>query len=252
MADEPAPIPASRGAVVVTGGGRGIGAAISRRLAADGYAVAVNYRSDAAAAEALVAAIERDGGRALACRGDVAREEDVAAVFEQAAGLGPLAGLVNNAGVLGDIRRIDEHDAASLTAVFAANVVGAALCAGHAVRLMSTERGGRGGAIVNIGSIAATTGGISGMTAYSASKAALHTLTVGLAKEVAREGIRVNAVAPGMIVTEMTVGFAAQVAPTVPIGRCGEPHEIAAAVAWLLSDEASYATGSILTVSGGR
>ena len=240
------------GTVVVTGGGRGIGAAISRRLAADGYAVAVNYRSDEAAAQALVGEIERGGGRALACRADVAVEADIAALFERAAQLGPLAGLVNNAGILGDLRRIDEHDAASLTAVFAANVVGAALCAKHAVRAMSTKHGGRGGAIVNVGSIAAVNGGIAGMVAYSASKGALHALTIGLAKEVAREGIRVNAVSPGMIITDMTQGFAGQVGPTVPVGRCGEPHEIAAAVAWLLSDEASYAVGSILTVSGGR
>ncbi len=241
-----------RGTVIVTGGSRGIGAAISKRLAADGYGVAVNYQRNAEAAQALVAEIGRGGGRALAVGADVADEAQVAALFEQAARLGPLAGLVNNAGVLGEMRRIDEHDAASLTAVLATNVVGAALCAKHAVRALSTKHGGPGGAIVNVGSIAATTGGIAGMVAYAASKGALHSLTIGLAKEVAREGIRVNAVAPGMIVTDMTQGVAAQVGPTVPLGRCGEPHEIAAAVAWLLSAEASYAVGTILTISGGR
>ncbi len=242
-----------KGAAIVTGGSRGIGAAICRRLAADGHAVLVNYASGAEAAEKVVRDIEAGGGQALAFGADVSNEAEVEAMFVAAdTQLGPLAALVNNAGVLGEMRRIDEHDAASLMAVLAINVVGPALCARHAVRRLSTQHGGRGGAIVNVSSIAATSGGIPGMVAYSTSKGALSSFTIGLAKEVAREGIRVNAVAPGMIITDMTVGVADQIAQTVPVGRCGEPEEIAAAVAWLVSNESSYATGSVVTVSGGR
>lgn len=241
-----------KGVAIVTGGSRGIGAAICRRLAADGFAVLVNYASGAEAAATVVHDIEQSGGRALAYGADVAKEHEVEAMFAAADNLGPLAALVNNAGVLGETRRIVEHDAQSMMQVLAVNVVGPALCAKHAILRLSTERGGKGGAIVNVGSIAATTGGIPGMVAYAASKGALSSLTIGLAKEVARQGIRVNAVAPGMIVTEMTTGFADQVGPTVPLGRCGEPEEIAAAVSWLVSDQASYAVGSIVTVSGGR
>ena len=213
----------------------------------------VNSPPGADAAQAVARAIAAEGGRASAHKADVSDEAQVTAMFDAAArDLGPVVGLVNNAGVLGEMLRVDEHDAASWTQVLATNVIGAALCAKHAVRRMSTKHGGTGGAIVNVSSIAATNGGIPGMAAYAASKGALSTLTLALAKEVAREGIRVNAVAPGMIVTDMTKGFADQVGPMIPIGRCGEPGEIAAAVAWLMSDEASYAVGSVLTVSGGR
>ena len=201
----------------------------------------------------MAAAIAAVGGRALACQADVAKADEVAAMFATAdRELGPLSGLVNNAGILGAMRRVDEHDAASLTAVLAVNVVGAMLCAGAAVRRLSTKHGGPGGAIVTVGSIAATTGGIPGMAAYAASKGAVDAFTIALAKEVAREGVRVNAVAPGMIVTDLTRNFAAQVGPTIPLGRCGEPDEVAASVAWLLSEAASYITGTTLTVSGGR
>ena len=242
-----------RGTIVVTGGSRGIGAAICRRLAAAGHPVLVNYASDASAAGRVVDAVASAGGRAIAHKADVSMEDEVEAMFAAAdRELGPLYGLVNNAGILGETRRIDEHDAESLGNVLAINVVGPALCAKHALRRLSTKHGGRGGAIVTVGSIAATTGGIAGMVAYATTKGAMTSFTIGLAKEVAREGVRVNAVAPGMIVTEMTTGFAGQVGPTIPIGRCGEPEEIANAVAWLISEEASYATGSILTVSGGR
>ena len=244
---------ADKGFIVVTGGSRGIGAAICKRLAADGYAIAVNYATGAEAADHVVAAIVEAGGTAKAYRADVSDAEDVAVMFAAATSdLGRLVGLVNNAGILGDMRRVDEHDATSLDKVLKINIVGPMLCAGEAIRLMSTKHGGEGGAIVTVGSIAATTGGIPGMVAYATSKGAITSFTIGLAKEVAREGIRVNAVAPGMIVTEMTTGVADQVGPTVPIGRCGEPHEIAAAVAWLVSADASYALGSTLTVSGGR
>lgn len=242
-----------KGAAIVTGGSRGIGAAICRRLAADGYAVLVNYASGADAAAQVVRDIEAGGGRALAYGADVSKESEVEAMFGAAdAQLGLLAALVNNAGVLGEMRRIDEHEAETLMKVLATNVVGPALCAKHAIRRLSTKHGGQGGAIVNVSSIAATSGGIPGMVAYSTSKGALSSFTIGLAKEVAREGIRVNAVAPGMIVTDMTIGFADQIAQSVPVGRCGEPEEIAAAVAWLVSNESSYATGSVVTVSGGR
>lgn len=243
----------AHGTIVVTGGSRGIGAAICRRLAADGYAVMVNYASDRAAAEKVVADIAAAGGRAAAHKADVADEAEVAALFEAAdRELGPLAALINNAGILGDGRRIDAHDAESLAQVMRVNVIGPMLCAKHAVQRLSTKHGGNGGAIVSVSSIAAKTGGIPGMVAYSTSKGAVESFTIGLAKEVAREGIRVNAVAPGMIVTDMTQGIADRIGPTVPLGRCGEPQEIAAAVSWLVSEESSYAIGTILTVSGGR
>ena len=212
----------------------------------------VNYASDADAAGKVVGEIEAKGSRALAHGADVSKEDEVAAMFAAADALGPLTALVNNAGILGDMRRIDDHDAESVMKVLAINIVGPALCAKHAIRRMSTKHGGSGGAIVNVSSIAAVSGGIPGMVVYSTSKGAASSFTVALAKEVAREGIRVNAVAPGMIVTDMTVGVAEQIAQSVPVGRCGEPEEIAAAVAWLVSDEASYAVGSIMTVSGGR
>lgn len=244
---------ADRGTVVVTGGGRSIGAAICRRLAADGFAILVNYSSSSEAAEKVAAEIRGKGGRAVAFKADIAEEAEIAAMFEAAEReFGPLVALVNNAGILGKEARVDEHDAESLGHVLKINVVGPMLCAKQAVRRLSTKHGGKGGAIVNVGSIAGTLGGIPSMVPYSTSKGAIASFTVALAKEVAREGIRVNAVAAGMIISDMTESVAAMIGPTLPIGRCGEPHEIAAAVAWLVSDDASYALGSILTVSGGR
>lgn len=241
------------GTIIVTGGSRGIGAAICKRLAADGYAILVNYSTSPEPAENVVTEIAAAGGKALAHKADIADEASVATMFETAESeLGPLVGLVNNAGILGDQKRMDEHDTASLANVMNVNVIGPMLCASQAIKRLSTKHGGKGGAIVNVGSIAATTGGIPGMAAYATSKGAIASFTTALAKEVAREGIRVNAVAPGMIVTEMTAGVAEQIGPTIPIGRCGEPREIADAVAWLVSGKASYAIGTMLTVSGGR
>ena len=183
--------------IVVTGGSRGIGAAISRRLAAAGHAVAVNYTSNAAAAEAIVAEIAASGGRAHAVRGDVSEAADAAAIFVEAEkALGPLEGLVNNAGIIGKHGRIDVVEQADLTRIFAINVVGTMLCSKEAVRRLSTAHGGKGGAIVNLGSVAGRLGGLGGIAPYAATKGAIETFTKGLANEVAREGIRVNAVAP--------------------------------------------------------
>lgn len=244
---------ANTGAVIVTGGSRGIGAAICRKLAGNGVPVVVNYSGSADAARKVVEAIEAAGGRAVAFQANVADERQVASMFEAAVDkLGPLGGLVNNAGVLGDAKRLDEHDLASMTPIFAVNVFGAVLCAKEAVRRLSTKHGGAGGSIVSISSVAARSGGIPGMSVYAASKGAIESLTRALANEVAREGIRVNAVSPGMIETDMTTDVAQKVAPLIPMGRCGQPDEIADVVAWLMSGAASYVTGSIVTASGGR
>jgi NAD(P)-dependent dehydrogenase (short-subunit alcohol dehydrogenase family) len=240
--------------VLITGGGRGIGAATARACAAAGYDVAVTYRSRADAAEAVVAGCEAAGVRACALAGDVAAEADVVRVFDEATErLGPITGLVNNAGIVARQARVEEFDAARLETMMRVNVVGAFLCAREAVRRMK----GRGGAIVNLSSRAAVLGSPAEYVDYAAAKAAVDTLTVGLAKEVAAEGIRVNAVRPGLIDTEIHAdggepGRVARLAGTVPMGRGGQPEEVAAAIVWLLSDEASYVTGALLDVAGGR
>jgi NAD(P)-dependent dehydrogenase (short-subunit alcohol dehydrogenase family) len=246
------------GTVIVTGGGRGIGAAVSRLAAAAGYAVAVNYAHDATAAHAVVESITEDGGRAVAVGADVADERDVIRLFDTAEReLGPLAALVNNAAITGGVSRLDELDAATFTRVLAVNVGGTALCAREAVRRLSTRHGGAGGAIVNVSSIAARLGSAGEWVHYAASKGAVDTLTVGLAREVAAEGVRVNAVAPGLVDTDLHAAAGmpdrpARMAPTIPMGRGGTPEEIAAAVVWLLSPAASYVTGAVLPVGGGR
>jgi NAD(P)-dependent dehydrogenase (short-subunit alcohol dehydrogenase family) len=244
--------------LLVTGASRGIGAAIARAAGRARWRVAVNYARDFAAAERVVADIEAAGGRAVAVQADVAREEDVMRLF---AGIdrrfGRLDGLVNNAGVVGRLGRLDQLDAADLRRVFEINTFGAFLCAREAVRRMSTAHGGRGGAIVNISSAAATIGSAGEFIHYAASKAALNALTLGLAREVAREGIRVNAIEPGLVETDMheAIGGAARterLMATIAVGRAAAAAEIAAPVLFLLSDAASYIVGAVLKATGGR
>ncbi len=244
--------------VLVTGGSRGIGAAAAWQLAQQGRAVAVNYTRDAAAAQALVERIRAAGGQALAVQADVADAAQVATLFERIdRELPPLAGLVNNAGVVDRPARVDEMDAQRLQRMFAINVFGSFHCAREAVRRLSTKHGGRGGAIVNLSSVAARLGAPGQYVDYAAAKGAIDTFTVGLAKEVATEGIRVNAVRPGIIETEIHASGGIpdrvkQMAPLVPMQRAGSADEVAQAIVWLLSDAASYTTGAILDVSGGR
>ena len=243
--------------LIVTGGARGIGAAIARLGAERGYAVCVNYLSAACEADALVAGISDAGGLAIAVRADVSIEADVLALFDAADRMGRLAGLVNNAGVLEQQGTLLDMEAARLTRIMATNVVGPMLCAREAVRRMSRRRGGHGGAIVNVSSAAARTGSPGEYVDYAASKGALDTFTRGLAAEVARDGIRVNAVRPGFIHTGIHArggepGRVDRLAPSIPLGRGGTPEEVANAILWLLSAEASYSTGAILDVAGGR
>lgn len=246
------------GAIIVTGASRGIGAAIAKIVGAHGFPVAVNFTSGEAAAQGVVRHILTRGGRALAIQGDVAREEDVIRLFETATReLGPLQGLVNNAGVTGGFARVEEVNAEVLARVLAVNVVGTILCAREAVRRMSLCHGGAGGAIVNISSIAARTGGPGEWVHYAASKGAIDSLTIGLAREVAHEGIRVNAVAPGLIETDLHAANGApdrveRLSPSIPMQRAGTANEVAEGVLWLLSSAASYTTGTILEIGGGR
>jgi NAD(P)-dependent dehydrogenase (short-subunit alcohol dehydrogenase family) len=243
--------------IIVTGGSRGIGAATSRLAAERGYSVCVNYHENTAAAKDVVEDIERQGGRAIALQADVSVEADILRMFETVdVELGSPAALVNNAAILGPRIRIEEIDAERIHRVFAVNVTGSFLCAREAVRRMSTENGGKGGAIVNVSSGAATLGSPGVYVDYAASKGAIDTFTIGLAKEVADEGIRVNAVRPGFIYTDIHATFGEpdrvdRLASTVPMKRGGQPEEVANAILWLLSEEASYTTGAILDVSGG-
>jgi len=245
------------GVMLITGGGRGIGAATARLAAQRGYAVCVNYLRNRDAAEKLVGEIEKSGGRAKAVAGDVAREADVVRMFDEAQKLGTLAALVNNAGVLERQTRLDDMEAARFERVFATNITGAFLCAREAVRRMSTRHGGKGGAIVNVSSMASRLGSPGEYVDYAASKGAIDALTIGLAKEVAAEGIRVNAVRPGVIYTEIHAsggepGRVDRVKSAVPMQRGGQPEEVARAILWLASSEASYSTGTFIDVSGGR
>ncbi len=244
--------------LLVTGGGRGIGAEVCRRAAEAGYAVVVNYLDRATAADSLVAELRARDGRAVAVRADVSDPDAVQRLFDTAAErFGPVNALVNNAGIVGSYGRLDELDSTVLRRVVDVNVTGALLCAREAVRRMSTRHGGHGGAIVNVSSRAAALGSPGEWVHYAATKGAMDTMTIGLAAEVGREGVRVNAVAPGLIDTGLHAAAGVpdrlrRMADGVPLGRPGQPAEVAAAVLWLLSDEASYVTGAILATSGGR
>lgn len=244
--------------LLITGASRGIGAATARLAAARGYAVCISYRERRDAADALVAEIEQAGGKAIAVQADVADEAQIVKLFEAVdRELGRPTALVNNAGILEKQMRVDQMDAARLSRVFAANVIGSFLCAREAVKRMSTLHGGAGGAIVNLSSAASRIGSPGEYVDYAASKAAIDTLTLGLAKEVAAEGIRVNAVRPGVIYTDIHAsggepGRVDRVKSWIPMQRGGQAEEVARAVLWLLSDEASYTTGAILDVAGGR
>ncbi len=246
------------GVVIITGSGRGIGAATAKLAARRGYAVCVNYLANKARAEEVVAAIRAGGGRAIMVQADTAKEDEVARMFERVDGeLGPLTALVNNAGITGRAGPIESFDADAVRRILEVNVLGAILCSQQAVKRMSGRHGGAGGAIVNVSSLAATLGGASQWVPYGAAKGAIISLTIGLARELAAEGIRVNAISPGLIDTEIHAAAGVgdrlrTLAPTVPMGRLGSAEECAEAILWLMSGEAAYMIGSILTVSGGR
>ena len=244
--------------LLITGGGSGIGAETARRAATQGYRIAVNYRSREAQAKAVVADIAAQGGQAVALPGDMAHEADIVRLFDASErALGPVTHLLNSAGINGRRGRVEEYDAANLVHVLTVNVIGLMLCCREAARRMSTRNGGRGGAIVNVSSMAGTLGGRPGSSAYAASKGAVDAFTKGFAREVAAEGIRVNGLRPGMVLTEMTEGrlndaaFRESIEASIPMGRIGRSGEIADAALWLLSDEASFITGAMVDAAGG-
>jgi len=250
--------PPTLGTLIVTGASRGIGAATARLAAARGYAVAVNFSTSESEARQLVDEINGPGGHALAIRADVSSEDQILQLFETAEReLGAITALVNNAGITGGFARVENVTAAAIEKTLAVNVTGSILCAREAVHRMSTRRGGHGGAIVNISSRAAQIGGAGEWVHYAASKGAIDSFTIGLAREVATEGIRVNAVAPGLTETGLHAASGQpdrlkRLAGTIPMGRPGLPQEVAESIVWLLSPAASYITGAILEVSGGR
>lgn len=244
--------------LIVTGASRGIGGAVALAAADAGYAVAVNYVRDEAAANRIVDQIHRRGGEACAIGANIGRESEIIHLFQRAEEeLGPIRALVNNAGITGGFARVDEINAAMLDQLMAINVIGSMLCAREAVKRMSTRYGKSGGAIVNITSLAARTGGSGEWVHYAATKGAMNSFTIGLAREVAAENIRVNAVSPGLIETDIHSAAGEpdrlqRMVPSIPMKRAGLPAEIAAGVIWLLSPAASYVTGTILEIGGGR
>jgi len=244
--------------ILITGASRGIGAATAIQAATRGYAVCVNYRQNTKAAEKVVEQIKSGGGRAIAVAADVSQESEVVRLFEAVdKAFGSLTALVNNAGYTEKQSRLEQMDAQRLQRVFATNITASFLCAREAIKRMSTKYGGQGGAIVNVSSLAAELGGPGEYIDYAAAKGAIDTMTIGLSKELATEGIRVNAVRPGLIHSEFHAGGGEpdrvnRLKETIPMKRGGQPEEIAQAILWLLSDEASYCTGTILNVSGGR
>jgi len=244
--------------MIVTGGSRGIGAATARLAGERGYTVCVNYRRDADAAAAVVADIEKAGSQALAVAGDMSSEKDILNLFETSdAKLGTPKVLINNAGIIDVQSRVEDYTLERLQRMFAVNITGAFLCSREAVRRMSTNRGGAGGAIVNVSSVAARLGGPNEYVDYAASKGAMDTMTIGLANEVAGEGIRVNAVRPGLIYTDIHAsggepGRVDRLKDGVPMKRGGSAQEVARVILWLASDDASYTTGSLVECSGGR
>ncbi len=247
----------SKGVMIVTGGARGIGAATALRAGQAGYHVVVNYVTKREAAERVVEAIMSEGGKANAVQADIGSENEVLALFEAADRFGQLTALVNNAGIVDQAARVDAMDWARLERMMRINVIGTVACSREAVKRMSTQKGGKGGAIVNVSSAAAKLGAPALYVDYAASKGAIDTFTVGLAREVADEGIRVTAVRPGIIETEIHASGGqpervAQMASQLPMKRAGTADEVARAILWLASDEASYSTGAILDVSGGR
>jgi NAD(P)-dependent dehydrogenase (short-subunit alcohol dehydrogenase family) len=244
--------------LIVTGASRGIGAAIALKAAQSEYQIVVNYAKDQEAADQVVEQIRKSGGKAMAIRADVSIESEVIRLFQEAeAQLGPIYGLVNNAGITGGFARVDETTRPMLERLMAVNVIGPMLCLREAIKRMSTRYGHSGGSIVNISSLAARTGGAGEWVHYAATKGAMNTLTIGLAREVANEGIRVNAASPGLIETDLHAAAGAPDRParlsaTIPMKRPGTADEIAAGVLWLLSPAASYVTGTILEIGGGR
>jgi len=243
--------------VIITGGGRGIGRATALAAAARGYRVVIGYASNKAAADEVVSAIEARNGKALAVKCDVASEQDILALFKAADGFGALGALVNNAGIVGPSQRVEDMSAERIQRMMAVNVTGSMLCAREAVKRMSTRHGGKGGVIVNLSSVAAKLGSPNTYVDYAASKGAIDSFTVGLGYEVAGEGIRVAAIRPGLIDTDIHASGgepdrAHRLAHMVPMKRVGSAEEIANAIVWLMSDEASYVTSAILDVSGGR
>ncbi len=246
------------GVAIITGSGRGIGAATAKLAAKRGYAVCVNYLKNEQRADEVVAGIRAGGGRAILVQADTANEDEVVRLFERVdLELGPVTALVNNAGITGRAGRLDSFDAGAIRRVIEVNVVGAMLCAQQAVQRMSTRNGGAGGSIVNVSSVAATQGAANRWIPYAAAKGAINSFTVGLAKEVAAEGIRVNAISPALINTEIHAEAGLgdrlqEMIPQVPMGRLGTAEECAEAILWLMSGEAAYMIGSILTLSGGR